>query len=516
MPEIRVNNIILERQKVFEKQDKDWFFASPFLNFFHSTTNEYIISDELLFKRNDYVDDELLLETERNLRATELFTNVKIEIDSIENDYYDIYVTTKDRWSLYPAPLYGHSDGYASYGGKIEEYNLFGTGTSVLAEALFREEDDVKWQGRLELFQRRLFRSNLSLDFSLLSNRIRTEQAFELSKRYLTLDDRYSFGVKADNQYGKDFLYIKSKHPQLLQNKETKVDLWFSRAWWRKDRVFFTALLEYHKADRGEKEFTRAFDNSGKILFAFSSVAQDFFTIDKVNSYFYEDMVIGGWGSAVLGKIFPIGSKGESLYYVAGQGERSYYKNGFYIFGQLTGASSFTRGESYFTYEEFKGNMFYKILPELLITARLRQQTVWNWFSLRQLVLDTDAGLRGYNLNSLAGENRIISNFELRYFPDLPVWVLNFSGVAFFDIGSVWNQSTKLSKARFHPTTGAGIRVHFSKSDNPSHIFRLDFAYNLHARQFGGIIFTVEQMFPAITNHEFKLPEIYGLEFDYE
>ncbi|HOQ49074.1 MAG TPA: hypothetical protein PLV01_04505, partial [Candidatus Kapabacteria bacterium] len=112
------------------------------------------------------------------------------------------------------------------------------------------------------------------------------------------------------------------------------------------------------------------------------------------------------------------------------------------------------------------------------------------------------------------GDNRIITNTEIRYFPDIPISVFNLSFVSFADLGTVWRQQSKLSKSQFLLATGAGLRLHFNKSDNPKHILRIDFAYNHHTKKFGEVIIAFEQFFSAFRNHQFKLPQIHGLEFD--
>jgi outer membrane protein assembly factor BamA len=129
--EIRVGNIYIERREVFDPNDPDWFFLSPLLNSLHTRTYEYIIRDELLFEENEMTDYDYLMETERNIRAIGLFTDVVLEVDSIGFNSYDIYITTKDRWSTYPALLFGTGGGEVNYGARLEEHNFAGTGTYI-------------------------------------------------------------------------------------------------------------------------------------------------------------------------------------------------------------------------------------------------------------------------------------------------------------------------------------------------------------------------------------------------
>ncbi len=524
--QLKIDNIYFEQKDVFDSTQSDWFFAAPLLNALHTNTRNYIVRDELLFESNQWVEEELLFETERNLRQSGLFTNVRIELDSVGEDRYDAYVITQDRWSTYPSALFGTGGGENTYGFRMEEFNLAGFGTYIAGEALHRSENGIGWQGAATLTQPRLFRSELMLTAGILAHEKRTTQSFAITKPYRTTYTNFAYGVNAENTFGSDYMYLFDQSSYtLLDFTEKKAQAWFSKAWDKKDRIFFTGLVEYHDVNRSNiydpvsKKYSstaRAFDNTGKIIAAFSSIDQNFYSTTKLNSYFVEDMTVGGWGTAILGKFFPIGSKGESYYYVAGKGEMSHYDGINYIFGSVVGASAFETGRSVNTYLEFQGKAFHRFNSDLLIALNLRQQTVWNWFALRQLIIDNDYGMRGYPVNYLSGDNRIIGNLELRYFPDWELSVFKLSGVVFYDFGSVWEQQTPVYKSKLHNSMGLGLRFHFTKSPNENHVFRIDVGYNFDDMKIGGIVFTTSQQFSAFTNHLFKLPKIFGLDFDYE
>jgi hypothetical protein len=71
-----INNIYIKNQKISDKDD----FILDFINFFHWTTEEYIILQEMLYERKDdnITSFELLQESERNLRATGLFKKAHV------------------------------------------------------------------------------------------------------------------------------------------------------------------------------------------------------------------------------------------------------------------------------------------------------------------------------------------------------------------------------------------------------------------------------------------------------
>ncbi len=512
-----IGDIYINRKDVFDSTQNDWFFAAPLANSLHILTKKYVIEDELLFSEGEELDHDKLYETLRNLRSIGIFSDVSIAIDSVDKYYWDVYVTTQDMWSTFPEIVFGSGGNTKEYGTGIEEFNLLGTAGHLDAKIYERTENDIGAQTKIIYEQRKVFRTPLYLELGLKANRFRTDQNATLSKPYWNLSDKYSFGVTGVNSFGSDFFYKGEEEYELMPFHEKRLRFWGSRAWkGKRDRVFVSTLAEIEDVDRGKSEYRRAFDNSGKFLVAFSSVSQDYFQTRKLNAWEEEDVNVGGWGSAILGKIFPIGSKGEGYYYVAGEGEKSYYDGDVYLFGGVKGASAFTSAMGQYTCQEAYGKAFYRLKPNLVVASRIRQQTVWNWNARRQLILDFGTGLRGYRANAYAGDNRIIANTELRFFPDIKLWIFRLSGVAFWDAGTVWEQNIDLGKTQWKHSAGLGIRFFNMKGTGSESVFRLDFAFNFDKGKFGEIIFTTGQLFSIYENCDFELPQILGTEFDYE
>lgn len=509
-----IDNIFIHQKDVFDTTQSDWFFAAKLANSIHSLTKEYIIRDELLFGLDEEINADLIDETERNLRATGLFSSVKIKLVPTKYDNADVYVYTQDQWSLQPYILYEFGGKYYKIGGGVIELNLFGTGFMVNAQLLKRTDNEIGYQGILEFSQRRFLRSPLSLYGKLAANKFITFQDIEISKKFLTLNSSNSYGLTFINTFGNQFSYQDPTKPDLIKLNEQKFTAFYSQCWKAEDRVFLSALLEFDKVDRGKPEFAQAYDNTSRFLLGFSSVSQEYKHIEKINTYTTEDYSIGGWGTAILGKTFALNSEGESLFYLGAQGEQSVILGNLYLFGQVSGASAFTKSLGKYTYQDFTGLAFYRISPDVVFGARIKQQTVWNWFAMRQLVLDNSFGLRGFKLNQLQGDNRIVANMELRYFPDWTFWIFKFSGVLFYDVGSVWNQYNGLDKSRWHSSAGFGIRLHNMKGSSANEVIRFDFAFNLDQKKFAEIIFSTSQLFSFFSSHTFKLPEIYGLEYN--
>lgn len=510
-----IRSITIDRRDVFHQTHDDYSLAGRVMNSLHVLTRDYIIEDELLFEEGDDADPDRLLELERNLRRTGLFSSVEVLADTVDDDSVDVIVRTQDRFSLRPAILFGLGGGIANVGAKVDEINLAGTATFAQVSALYRSENDIGWEGLAAVGQRRLFRSEFGILGSLLANRFRTDAAISFYKPYRTMATPWAMSVFGVNSFGRDFLY-RGDSAFTLPFTQRSVESWVSVARGSgSDRLFFTVLGEVNATDRSIASSRQAFDNTARVLVAFSSISQRFTRTAFLDGFETEDVQTGGWGSAILGRIFAQDDSSSSMWYIGAQGERSIQLTpDIYLFGRIGGGSGIMPGRAAYTSVESYGLGHWRFSPALLLAARFRQQTVWNWNAYHQLVLDNDAGLRGYQANALTGDNRLVTNVELRWMPGWKLWILGFSGVVFHDAGAVWDQGTELTKVRMHHSVGTGIRIHNLKASGEDTTFRFDFAYNADEGRFGGIIFSVRQLFSAFGSHSFRPPTPFGADID--
>lgn len=511
----RIRHIYLEQEPVFSRAAEEGFFLLSLLNSLHVTTRAYVVDDELLFAEGELLDMDRIDETERNLLATGLFRNVVIRIDTINNFDVDITVMARDRWTTVPYFQLETGGGNMDIGGGLREDNLMGWGTKIHLNARRRTENDIGLEGEIAVEQRRIFRSEILVGARLKSNRFRTEQEAAVLKPFRTQETRNAFFAGVSNQFGSDFLYNPTDTVRLLPFHERRGQVWYSRGFPREDRYFITGMIEANDVFRSDPVFRRAMDNSGRILLGFSSLSQRFHRMTFINSFGEEQVATGAWGMAVLGRIVPITSDGEQLYYAGGQIEQAIFTGkSLYLSGQVSAGSAFRQSDPRYTYLEFLGHGFYRVGDRGLIAARVRQQTVWNWTAFRQLILDNDAGLRGYSANELTGENRIVANMEFRMFHKISLWSFGLSGAAFYDAGVVWDQSKKLHRSQVHHAAGLGIRIHNDELFGPYLLLRVDVPYNFDRRQIGQVVLSVGQLFSAFSNPQFRAPKIFGEDID--
>ena len=134
-----VRNITVEVREVFDEQD----IGTPYkvANALKASTREELIRRELLFKEGDKIDDFLIQESERNLRALSFVHQVSIT-PIRRGEELDVIVSVQDTWTLFPVFSFTSGGGSkkSSYG--IVEKNLLGYGKRV--EALYLEDEDRK------------------------------------------------------------------------------------------------------------------------------------------------------------------------------------------------------------------------------------------------------------------------------------------------------------------------------------------------------------------------------------
>ncbi len=510
----RIRSIYIDQKEVFSKEEEEQLFVFPLLNSLHINTREYVIDDEILFKEGELLDEELLRETERNLLGTGFFKDVHVEIDTINDFDVDLYVVAQERWTTMPYIKAQTGGGTTDIGVGFRELNLVGVGTHLSIYGGNRSENDIGPEGELTIEQRRIFRSEYNIGGKLKASDSRTDQYAYILKPFRTLGTHSAYYGDYTRAFGSDFYYGQPDTVLLLPFQERGGTLWYSHAFARRDRYFITGYVSALDVDRIDHVFRRATDNAAKILVGFSSVKQVFRTEQFLNTLSEEHMSTGAWGTAILGRIVPIRPGGEQLYYAGGQVEQSVMTGNLYLSGQVSAGSGFAGSDPRYTYQEFLGHAFYRTSPRSLFTARIRQQTAWNWTAFRQLVLDNDSGLRGYNANELTGDNRILANLEYRFFPDFDLMSFRFSGALFYDVGTVWDQSSKLHQAQVYHSAGLGLRIHNDQLLGPYVMMRIDIPYNFHERKLGQIVLGVGQLFSAFKHPQFEVPKIFGEDID--
>lgn len=131
----RIESIEVVALPVFEPEDP----VPQFLNWFHVTTQDYVIKREVLMRIGSRYDQRLSDETERNLRALLLFSIVvALPVRGTTPDSVRYVLVTKDIWSLRLGWDGRVNQGVIDYLSlQPTERNLFGTGRQLFGALEF-------------------------------------------------------------------------------------------------------------------------------------------------------------------------------------------------------------------------------------------------------------------------------------------------------------------------------------------------------------------------------------------
>lgn len=153
-----IDTVIILTQNVFTPEQAAKNFAFSLMNTIHVTTKHDVIWQELLFRPGEPYDSVKAAESERSLRARELFKSVRIDTMRIDGKLA-VIVDTHDGWSTKPkVKLTVASDGTWTGQFGLSEINLLGTGN--LAHAAYVKDTDREGPELIGDF-RRLFNTQL-------------------------------------------------------------------------------------------------------------------------------------------------------------------------------------------------------------------------------------------------------------------------------------------------------------------------------------------------------------------
>jgi len=100
----RVGRIFISRENLFDPRDPhESYWPYRLANKLHVVTREEVIRRELLFREGDLYSQELVDESERNLRGLKVIYHVRIVPLAYRDGVVDLEVNSQDTWTLRPA-----------------------------------------------------------------------------------------------------------------------------------------------------------------------------------------------------------------------------------------------------------------------------------------------------------------------------------------------------------------------------------------------------------------------------
>jgi len=511
-----IDRIIVDRHPIIEKSDPwpDW------LNWFHVLTGEQTIRRELLFTEGQPYREELVRESERNLRALPLVLSVVrlVAARGRRPEEVAVVVITKDLWSLRLNSNFSFGGGVFNFLSlKPTEQNFLGRAEQLsLYSYIDRDTFSVGQAYQIpRLWGSRLYTAE-SINLRINHQEGSLEGGFGYGALWLplvSLSDRWgmSLGVSLDRGVSRAYRG-RELLEQCYQLAEGEVCLpwkWnygYTETWSQAVRSFG----ERHKLNlifgyslrwqdyrlpeesqqlpaearrRFEQEVLPRSQQASEVQLGISYFLAEYLRLHNIQSYgLSEDFRRGPRASvqaalahpalgpglqlrafrlrADLGWLFVIG---EDLLSIAVAGEARYLPD-----------YQPPQGQTSLWLDRYWEVGVENVSPELLGLGRLHFRLRWAALQFdtrgRRFFLGGDNTLRGFVSDFQNGERLLNFNLEFRSLP-VVMWTLHWGVVVFYDAGDAYGYSAA-DAFSYHHSLGLGIRGLFPQFD--LEVFRLD------------------------------------------
>jgi hypothetical protein len=532
-------------------------------------TAQSVIRTELLFREGDTFDPYLIKQSGRNLRLQRFLRQIKIT-PTFDGDAVDVVVEARDSWTLIPYLSYSSGTGQRNQGIGISEGNFLGRATRV--ETRYEQNASRNSFGAVVADPQFMgTRHNFLVGAADRSDGTTTRFAYGLPFRSLMQKDAWSFEGGTADTIGRlwdagtenyifrqhlntfDALYTfagPSARPAQEDDPYTGI---YKGQWVLSQRYsagYSYSDATFHQADREDYQDldldpSTVSNNPADLatdrrfsgpLFQYQTIHPEFISMNYIDRFDrVEDYNLGD-ESLVNMQIAPrsLGSRDNSVIATANRSKGWKTSNSAFIRGEIGGATRYDH-----TMEEIQNTILrtewkaYSVLGDLYMGERfLGRHTFASQFYIdfgekldkdRQLLLGADTGLRGYEINTFAGDKRMVLNLEERsHIADDIFQLVSLGTAVFVDVGGATSNALgDILTSDLYGDAGFGLRFCFPRASGGG-IARIDVAFPFRDGPDGSnageprVIFAAGQLFSARLRSEAVGPEnaSLGIGFD--
>jgi hypothetical protein len=478
----RIREIRIESENVFE--DAESSFLARVADAIHGVTRPEVIRRELLFSEGDALDPAKLAETERNLRALDLFRYVKIRVEPVSENQADVIVHTRDGWTTQLSGSLGRSGGGNKFRAEIQENNLLGFGKSLSVSFASNPDRDTR---AIAYEDPQFLGRRLTLDVLYASMSDGERQKFALILPFRSLEAKSGGAAIYDELRQSTRIYGGGSEIAQFESDTRLIELSAGK------RILADSIRPIARLTAGyrREEASFAFEEGmAEALPAERRFGFFFGRLDLLDSKFVvergiysfsrdEDFDVGARLSLELGyspRLFDAQEKFSGRLQVA---RGIAFSSGFLI-GSLAARTragmdgdlenSIVEGSLVAVWRPSKEGPQTVVARGLLTLGDRLDRDV-------QLAADGATGLRGYRLHAFTGDRRLLVNVEdrVRLTPEL-LRLFEIGVAAFVDAGYAWPVGVPMRLSDLRVDVGGGLRVALPRAPSLG-LFRFDLAY---------------------------------------
>jgi outer membrane protein assembly factor BamA len=547
-PEKRyIRKITIKVGEIFEDASGSGY---NFVNSMKASTSESVIRTELLFREGDTFDPYLIKQTARNLRLQKFLRAIKIT-PTFDGNAVDVVVEARDSWTLIPYVSYSSGTGQKNRGIGLSEGNLMGGATKLetkyeqnatrnsfgvgvqdpqflgtrhnfLAAAANRSDGELARMAVGLPFRSLMQRSSWSMDVSQADTIGRLwdagEETYIFRQHLNNATALYTFAGPSAAPAPKDDPYTGIYKGQWILSQRYSVGYSYQDATFlQADEQDYQDLdLDPSTVSNNPSELANDRRYSGP-LFQYQTIHPEFVSMNYIDRFDrVEDYNLGDESLANM-QIAPrsLGSRDNAAIFTANRSKGWKFSDTSFLRGEVGGASRYNydgdKLENSLVRTEIKA---YSVLGDLFVGERfLGRHTFASQFFIdlgenldkdRQLLLGADNALRGYEINTFAGDKRMALNLEERtHLADDIFQLVSLGTAVFIDAGGTTNDALgSILTDDLYGDVGAGLRLCFPRASGGG-IVRIDVAFPMRDGPDGSnawsprVVFAAGQLFGA-------------------
>ena len=442
-----VRNVRIIRQDIFPVARH---LLARQANRFHPRTKDRVVLAALPFAIDDVIDEPILKEAERILRAKPFFYDVRVFVRQICDGEADIDIVARDVWTLTPRLSFNRAGGDNEFVVGLRDSNFLGLGKDVV---IAYEDDDDRTGINLGLSDPNVFGSRWAARAFLADNDDGHLYTLSVSKPFFALDTRFATGIALSDNERDDGLYLLNEKIWEIgvESEAARAFVGFSKGRQGRwvDRLMFGAAyqndefvypLGFPDPGAAERRFVYPFVAWQRIEDRFVNRSN----VDRVGRT--EDIGLGirsyvelGWSADAFGGI------GD---YLIGRAILSgrWYLADRHLMNVELGFSGRYEVDDHFTDEavlSLGATYLWQHRDQWSFLVSANYTEVHNPPDHRQLTIGGDSDLRGYPSRYQIGDRRYLFTLEERYYTKLePFGLFRLGWAAFVDIGRAWYEDT--------------------------------------------------------------------------
>lgn len=493
---LKIRSITIQADNIFDTSDKrenGLFYQTA--NALHFRTRQETVRQQLLFKEGDAFSPQLILETERLLRANRYIGKATIHTN-IDGDFVDVIVETQDTWSTKPKVRASHTGGESRSELGLKEENLFGLGISA---DLSYKKDEQRSSYVFSVADEHLFNSWYSGKIRYVSSTDGDEKMFAVSKPFYSLDTRTSHGISYDKLIGNEAYYLLGEKYFEYNKEESDHNLFYGWSSGLQEGSTYRQSLGIHYNRQRYSDIEQP-ESMGMPMVTQYLATHSVLPEDRRDLYPYyglaylqdryiearnldhigrvEDRYVGFSGGFQIGYSSDSwGAYDDSLFLTA-------YAEKTFLLSDRSSLSA--HGDVNLrwqdsTAENFKASFLLRYFNEHADHFKFYTDfSSVNGYKLdlqNQIFLDNDAGMRGFPTHYLSGTSAQKITFEERYYSDAkPFRIFGIGAAIFADIGHI-SGGNEIERAHSgtYSDIGIGLRIANNRTSDGD-ILHIDFA----------------------------------------